>query len=117
MSSFQPTATSFQQGARTLPGEYYTSPEVLVEERERIFARAWSCVGRAAQLAQPGDFLVREVAGESLIVLRDTAGALRAFFNVCRHRGTRLCSEASGRLHRARFSVPITRGPTASTAA
>jgi glycine betaine catabolism A len=96
MSSFQPTTTSFRHGAQTLPGSYYTAPAVLADEQERIFARAWSCVGRVSSLERTGDYIVREVAGESLILLRDPAGTLRAFFNVCRHRGTRLCSENSG---------------------
>ena len=82
---------------RTLPGEFYTSEALYREERERIFARRWACVGRADRLAQTGDYFLAEVAGESLIVVRD-AGGPRAFFNVCRHRGTRLCEEASGHL-------------------
>lgn len=97
MSPFQATTRSFQQGARTMPGEYYTSPAILAEERDRIFARQWNCVGRSAAIARAGDFIVREVAGESIIVLRDRGGELRAFFNVCRHRGTRICQERSGR--------------------
>src|SRR2546422_6120693 len=64
---------------------------------ERLFARRWLCAGRAAELADPGDFVVRTVAGESLIVVRGQDGAVRAFYNVCRHRGTRLCEEARGR--------------------
>jgi Rieske 2Fe-2S family protein len=79
-----------------MPGEYYTSPAVLAEERERIFARQWNCVGRASAMPKAGDFIAREIAGDSIIVLRDRSGVLRAFFNVCRHRGTRLCREASG---------------------
>jgi Rieske 2Fe-2S family protein len=98
MSAFQPTTTSFRQGSRTLPGEYYTSPAILAEERERLFAPAWHCVGRTSRVAQPGEYFLAEVAGESLIVLRDSQGTLRAFFNVCRHRGTRICREESGRL-------------------
>ena len=79
-----------------MPGEYYTSPAVLAEETERIFARSWSCVGRASALAAVGDYVLRTVAGESIIILRDRTGELRAFFNVCRHRGTRLCEVAQG---------------------
>jgi Rieske 2Fe-2S family protein len=97
MTTFHRTTTHYQQGARTMPREYYTSEEILREERERVFARHWNCVGRASQISRPGEFMVREVAGESLIVLRDSSGTLHAFFNVCRHRGTRLCTEASGR--------------------
>ncbi len=96
MTTYQSTTTSYQPGAHTLPGRLYTSPEVLAEEREKIFARGWNCVGRSSRLAAPGDFFVREIAGESIIVLRDREGTLRAFFNICRHRGTRLCREESG---------------------
>jgi glycine betaine catabolism A len=98
MRAFQPTVASFRQGARTLPGEYYTSEAVLAEEHERIFARQWLCVGRADRLTRPGDYRLCELAGESLILLRDRSGVLRAFFNVCRHRGTRLCTETEGHL-------------------
>jgi Rieske 2Fe-2S family protein len=96
MSTYVRTVESFKQGARTMPGEYYTSPAILAEERERIFARQWNCVGRASAVAKAGDFMVREIAGESLIIVRDRGGELHAFFNVCRHRGTRLCDNAAG---------------------
>src|SRR5690606_35112487 len=66
-------------------------------EQQRIFARGWNCVGRASAIAQPGDFMVRTVAGESIIIVRNQAGELRAYFNVCRHRGTRICWQESGR--------------------
>jgi Rieske 2Fe-2S family protein len=95
---FQRTSDSFQQGSRTLPGEYYTSPTVLGHDRERIFARLWNCAGRASALSEPGDFVARDVAGESLLIVRGDDRRLRAFFNVCRHRGTRLCGDERGRL-------------------
>jgi Rieske 2Fe-2S family protein len=79
-----------------MAGEFYTSPAILAEEQLRIFAKSWNCVGRASALAGAGDYIVRTVAGESLIILRDRSGELRAFFNVCRHRGTRICEAASG---------------------
>ncbi len=97
MTVFHPTIESHRSGARTLPRECYTSAEILDDERERLFARQWNCVGRVSALAQAGDFVVRDVAGESLIILRDRGGELRAFFNVCRHRGTQLCNVASGK--------------------
>ena len=99
MTDFHRTVTTYRQGARTLPGECYTSPAILAEERERIHARGWNAIGRAALVASPGDFVTREIAGESIIVTRDREGVLRAFFNVCRHRGTRICMEESGRFH------------------
>jgi Rieske 2Fe-2S family protein len=94
--SFQPTTRTFRQGARTMPGEYYTSPAILAEETVRIFTRQWHCVARASSLAHPGDWIQRSIAGESLIVLRDRNGDIRAFYNVCRHRGTRICREDQG---------------------
>ncbi|HTJ22277.1 MAG TPA: aromatic ring-hydroxylating dioxygenase subunit alpha [Gemmatimonadaceae bacterium] len=96
MTTFHKTVSSYQSGARTMPREAYIDPDVLIAERERIFARQWNCVGRASRLANPGDFVVRDVAGESIIIVRDRTGELRALFNVCRHRGTRICREASG---------------------
>jgi Rieske 2Fe-2S family protein len=96
MTAFRGTTSIYQQGSRTLPRDYYTSEAILAEERERIFAQGWNCAGRAAELKQPGDFFVREIAGESIIVTRDKSGALHAFFNICRHRGTRICREPSG---------------------
>jgi len=96
MTTFHRTTTTFKPGARTMPRERYTSEAILAEERERIFSRGWNCVGRASGLQKPGDYLVREIAGESIIVVRDKAGGVNAFFNVCRHRGTRLCREAAG---------------------
>jgi Rieske 2Fe-2S family protein len=98
MPSFLKTTDSYQQGARTLPGRYYTAPEVLADEQERIFSRRWICVGRDNALAAPGDYMLVEIAGESVIVLRDQSGQRHAFYNVCRHRGTRLCEAERGRL-------------------
>lgn len=79
-----------------MAGEYYTSPEIFAEERRVIFGRQWNCVGRVNRVGGPGDFLVCDIAGESLIVVRGRDSHLRAFFNVCRHRGTRLCSDQAG---------------------
>jgi glycine betaine catabolism A len=76
----------------TLPGPYYTSPAMLAIERERLFSKSWLCVGRADSLAKPGQAMSVEVADESVLVVRDRSGNLNGFFNVCRHRGTRLCA-------------------------
>ena len=98
MAAFRRTSESYQPGARTLPREYYTSPEIFAQEQERIFRRHWQCIGRASAFRKPGEYRLRVVAGESLIVVRDRAGDLHAFFNVCRHRGTQLCRETTGQL-------------------
>src|SRR6266542_7002945 len=98
MTRFLKAAEVGTNGATTLPGRFYTSQDVFRQEQERVFARRWLCAGREAQVAQPGDFFLRTVGAENLLVLRDRGGAVRAFFNVCRHRGTRLCEAPRGRL-------------------
>jgi Rieske 2Fe-2S family protein len=79
----------------SLPSGWYRSERVLALEKERIFCREWICVGREEELSGAGAFKIVDVLGESLIVLRNRAGVLRAFYNVCRHRGSRLCREAA----------------------
>jgi choline monooxygenase len=86
--------------AETLLPEAYTSDAFFVIERERVFASSWVAVGCSAQLRQPGDVLVAEVAGRSIFVLRKGDGTLRAFYNVCRHRGTRLLGAGECRVTR-----------------
>jgi Rieske 2Fe-2S family protein len=87
---------SVHSGAQTLPGRYYVSEDIFRAEAERIFCERWVCVGRAAQIANPGAYVLAQIAGESIIVVRGRDGAIRAFFNVCRHRGTRICTEQRG---------------------
>src|SRR5271170_1196777 len=76
---------------KTLPSEYYRSPEMYARERERIFCREWFCVGRETDVANPGDSKVLDVLGESILLVRNETGTLRGFYNVCRHRGAQLC--------------------------
>jgi Rieske 2Fe-2S family protein len=84
-------------GTMTLPASWYVSHEVFERERLQVFGREWLCVGREESIEKTGDFFTVERAGESLIVTRDGDGRVRAFYNVCRHRGTRICSADSGR--------------------
>jgi glycine betaine catabolism A len=83
--------------AFTLPARYYLDAGVYAKELDRFFLSMWVCAGRSAELAQAGDYFLRELAGESIIILRDAMHELRAFYNVCRHRGTRLCTAPAGR--------------------
>src|SRR5256885_16956238 len=76
---------------QTLPSSWYYRDDVYALEKERIFCREWLCVAREEELRSPGDFRVLDVVGESIIRVRNRQGALRAFYNVCRHRGSRLC--------------------------
>ncbi len=95
MTTTIPSEASF---ASTLPGRYYYDPAIYDQEQERIFARMWVCVGRAESLPDPGTYLTVNIERESIIVIRGKDGMLRAFLNVCRHRGARLCTEAVGQL-------------------
>ena len=94
--AYRKTAETFAQGATTLPQRYFISPEVFAEEQEAIFCGQWVLVGHQSQVARAADFFVVEVAGESLIMARDREKTIRGFYNVCRHRGTRLCEDRSG---------------------
>jgi Rieske 2Fe-2S family protein len=94
--AFRKTTDSFTAGAQTLPQRYFTSPEIFATEQRSIFSSQWVLVGHQNQIAKAGDYFVREVAGESLIIVHDQKATLRAFYNVCRHRGTRLCEEKTG---------------------
>jgi glycine betaine catabolism A len=83
-------------GAMTLPGRFYTSAEIFRQELDRLFCGRWICAGREEQVPTGGDYFVRNIGSESVIVVRDRKGVVHAFHNVCRHRGTRLCEESKG---------------------
>ena len=85
----------------TLSGADYSSEAVFEDERERIWFGGWVAIGRAEEVASPGDYLVREIVGESIFVIRNATGELRAFYNVCAHRGTRLLDDGPGHANRA----------------
>jgi Rieske 2Fe-2S family protein len=93
---------------KTLPSSYYLDPAIFKLERDRIFFRDWICVGRDEEVPPAGQTLTLDVLGESVILTRQTDGSLRAFYNVCRHRGARLCES-----HAARTVAPVN-GGTAS---
>jgi|TARA_B110000495_G_scaffold158580_1_gene142498 Rieske 2Fe-2S family protein len=75
---------------KTLPKAFYVDPAHFDLERGAIFLKEWFCVGRTSSLTAPGDYLACRVAGESVLIVRGENGALRAFYNVCRHRGAEL---------------------------
>ena len=94
--AFRKTKRIRSAGARSLPQKYFISPDVFAEEQESIFSKEWLLVGHQSQIPKPGDYIVRQVIGESLIVIRDKDEEIRAFYNVCRHRGTRLIEHRAG---------------------
>ncbi len=85
----------------TLAGQYYTDPAVFALEQSRVFEQTWACAVRSGDLPAPGAFRKVQVGRESVLVVRGRDGQLRAFLNVCRHRGAQLCTEDSGQVRRA----------------
>ena len=73
--------------ARHLPGYYYTSEEIFRREIDMIFMREWLCVGRVEEFEKAGDYRALRIVGESLVICRGSDGELRAFRNLCQHRG------------------------------
>ena len=97
MSTFIRTEDHFVAGSLTLPQKYYTSQEMFQREQQRIFRKYWLCAGHQGRIPDPGDYFLLSIFNESLIILRDKQGQVRAFYHVCRHRGTRICEEGEGR--------------------
>jgi phenylpropionate dioxygenase-like ring-hydroxylating dioxygenase large terminal subunit len=89
--------------ARHLPGEFYTSPQIAALEKDRIWMTHWLCVGREEELAKPGDFFTLRVAGEPIVLSRESDSSIVAFMNLCLHRGVEV---ASGRGNCKEFSCP-----------
>ena len=76
--------------AMTLPPWCYTSDDFFEREVDRIFLHTWNFAGRVDELPNPGDYLVLEMFGESVIIVRSHSGQVNAFVNSCTHRGTRI---------------------------
>src|SRR5437899_2102797 len=98
ITAFRKTAETFATGAKTLEQNYFVSQEIFAEEQEKIFSKQWVLVGHRSQIAKAGDYFVAKVASESLIIVRDKGGEVHGFYNVCRHRGTRLREDRNGHL-------------------
>jgi glycine betaine catabolism A len=101
------------QMQKSLPSSYYFSEDIFAREKELIFCREWFCVAREEELSASGDHLVLDVAGESILLVRNKQGELKAHYNVCRHRGARLCST---NLERKSEAVPLEGGITPAPA-
>jgi Rieske 2Fe-2S family protein len=93
---FHKTTETFTAGARSLAQRYFVSREIFAREQSKIFSEQWILVGHQTQIPKAGDYFISDVAGESLIVVRDHRSTIRSFYNVCRHRGTRLREDQSG---------------------
>src|SRR6195952_2915360 len=89
----------------TLPGHFYTDPAIFALEQAKIFEEMWFCAIRASDIPTPGAFRTVQVGTESILISRTRKGEIRAFFNVCRHRGAKICTEDAGTVARA-FQCP-----------
>lgn len=89
----------------TLPGRTYTDQNFFRAEQEQIFEQLWFCAVRSADLDKPGAYRTVQVGRESIIITRNRKHGVRAFYNVCRHRGAKLCTEDSGEAKRS-FQCP-----------
>ncbi len=86
----------------SLPSDWYYDAGHYERELEAIWYRDWVCVGRAEEVPNTGDFLVRKIGNESLFVTRDKDDGIRVFYNTCRHRGSVLCTKENGRFANGR---------------
>jgi phenylpropionate dioxygenase-like ring-hydroxylating dioxygenase large terminal subunit len=82
---------------RTLPWSWYVDPAVLQLEQERIFRRFWQYVGRTDEIEEPGSYQTTRAGNVPVLLVRDGEGTLRAFLNVCRHRGSIVCKGSGKR--------------------
>ena len=80
-----------QRPGWSLEQQFYVSPEIYELERRGWLARQWLPLGHCSEVPEPGSYIVRELLGESLIIVRGKDGLIRGFHNVCRHRGSRIC--------------------------
>lgn len=91
---------TFSGAFTTLPRELYLDGSVFEDELRRIWDRRWLHLGRVSDIPEPGDYLVRDVIGESVIVTRTPTGEIVAMLNVCRHRGARILDARCGHARR-----------------
>jgi Rieske 2Fe-2S family protein len=103
---FSPDFNGLSAAQPTLPYRYYLDDQQYRRELDTIWSRNWIYLCRAETLADSGDFRRFEIAGRELILLRDDAGGLAAYFNSCRHRGSTLCRDDSGCFARGRIICP-----------
>ena len=88
-------------GTEPIPIDPYVSHECFERERALIFRKVWLNVGRVEQIPKPGDYFVRDLAvcNTSILIVRGKDSTIRAFHNMCAHRGNKLVAEASGTSH------------------
>ncbi len=98
---FKRTAETLESDSHTLERKYYIDNNILEKEYQKIFHKQWLCVGRGSDLNRPGQYNIVNIGNESIILLRDQQNNLKAYFNVCRHRGTRICNNENGQFSKS----------------
>jgi len=88
-------ATEFRPGW-SLPGAFYSDDEVYRADLERIWRAGWLFAGHGCEIPKAGDYFTLEVGSDSIAIVRGSEGVIRGFYNVCRHRGSLVCTEAAG---------------------
>lgn len=83
-----------------LPRAFYTDPEIFAEEQARIFRNSWFFAGHSIELPKAGDYMTLDVGGAPVVVVRDRDGKVHAHHNVCRHRGSIICTKEKGKATR-----------------
>ena len=94
--SFKKTSETLIKGSHTLDQKYYLNQDILDQEYNNIFFKSWICAGRLSELENIGDFKMIEIGNESVIIIRNKLKELSAYYNVCRHRGTKICTNSKG---------------------
>lgn len=85
-----------QRSGYSLEQPFYLDPAIFHLDMERVYLRQWLFAGHSSRIPHPGDYFLYNIAGESIIIIRQSDNAVQALFNVCRHRGSQLCLVESG---------------------
>jgi choline monooxygenase len=88
--------------AWTIPASWYTDDRIYELELETVFAVSWQYAGRLDQLIEPGKYVTADIAGEPIVIVRDSDNTLRGFFNVCRHHAAAVMTEPEGKANQLR---------------
>ena len=76
---------------------FYVDPDVFLFDRERVLHKLWHMAGHVSRIPEIGDYFIFRICGEEIIIIRGSNGDIHAHYNVCRHRGSRICTESEGR--------------------
>ena len=96
MSNFFKTADTLKQGSMTLSQKYYMDDSIFKKEMSNIFFNSWLCCGRSQDMSNSGDYKLFNIGNESIMILKNEHNEINAFYNICRHRGTKICTKKNG---------------------